>query len=153
MTTTRPVTPPGTPTCGSGSVSASAGPLGQAAVAPAAARQRLLGCHPAKKLADARPARARRFLATVAALIGAPMRPPPAGSAAGELLYQEGAVAAGEAPPFVLAKGPELPFTAGAPLAACGPSIDDYQLFPGVSPFLYGSFPCQGSIRCVGQQL
>ncbi|KAL4432000.1 hypothetical protein ABPG77_000267 [Micractinium sp. CCAP 211/92] len=64
-----------------------------------------------------------------------------------ELLYQEGAVAAGEAPPFVLAKGPELPFTAGAPLAACGPSIDDYQLSPGVSPFLYGSFPCQGSIR------
>lgn len=111
-----------------------------------------LSCHPATKLADARPAPPAPGFCNCGRTDRRSHEAPPAGPVAGELLYQEGAVAAGEAPPFVLAKGPELPFTAGAPLAACGPSIDDYQLFPGVSPFLYGSFSCQGSIRCVGQQ-
>ncbi|KAL4424360.1 hypothetical protein ABPG75_001661 [Micractinium tetrahymenae] len=64
-----------------------------------------------------------------------------------EMRYQENADAAGDGPPFVLAKGPSLPFTAGAPLALCEPDIEGYEHFPGVSPFMYGSYPCQGSLR------
>lgn len=48
-------------------------------------------------------------------------------------------------PPVLLAKGSEVPLTAGAPLALDGPQLPGYDMLPGRLPFDYGSYDCPES--------
>ncbi|KAI7843034.1 hypothetical protein COHA_003366 [Chlorella ohadii] len=60
-----------------------------------------------------------------------------------ELRYQE-TVATGW-PPIVLAKGADVPLTAGAPLAVAGQQLPGYVALPGRAAFDYGMFECAES--------
>ena len=48
-------------------------------------------------------------------------------------------------PPIVLAKGSDVPLTAGAPLAFFAPQLPGYTRLPGRLPFDYGSYDCPES--------
>jgi hypothetical protein len=47
----------------------------------------------------------------------------------------------------VLAKGPEVPFTAGSPIVAWGPEIEGFRRLIGRGLFTHGRFNCTGSLR------
>ena len=68
---------------------------------------------------------------------------------AGELRYQEAASVSSGWPPVLLAKGPEVAFTAGAPLQVDATPLPGYQMLPGRSLFVFGSYNCSGSLRWV----
>ncbi len=48
-------------------------------------------------------------------------------------------------PPIVLAKGADVPLTAGAPLAVAGQQLPGYVALPGRAAFDYGMFECAES--------
>lgn len=66
---------------------------------------------------------------------------------AGQLRYQELAAPQNGWPLSVLAKGPEVPFTAGSPIVAWGPEIKGFRRLIGRGLFTHGRFNCTGSLR------
>lgn len=68
---------------------------------------------------------------------------------AGQLLYQELAVPHIGWPLAVLAKGPGVGFSGGAPIMAWGPELKGFQRLIGRGVFTHGRYSCQGSVRCV----
>lgn len=73
-----------------------------------------------------------------------------ASARAGQLRYQELAIPEVGSPPVLLAKGPAVPFTAGAPISVWAPEQPGFQRFVGRSNFAWGHYPCEGSLRSVG---
>ncbi|PRW45638.1 serine threonine- kinase receptor R831 [Chlorella sorokiniana] len=64
-----------------------------------------------------------------------------------QLRYQELAAPEVGTPPVLLAKGPAVPFAAGAPISVWAPEQPGFQRFIGRSLFAWGQYPCEGSLR------
>jgi hypothetical protein len=66
---------------------------------------------------------------------------------AGQLRHQELSAPQNGWPLSVLAKGPDVAFTAGSPIVAWGPEIPGFTRLIGRGLFTHGRFNCTGSLR------
>ena len=73
---------------------------------------------------------------------GTPPCPP-----AGQLRHQELAVPEIGSPPVLLAKGPQVPFSGGAPMSVWAAEQPGFQRHVGRSTFASGRYACEGSLR------
>lgn len=81
---------------------------------------------------------------TANAMLSCAPLPPPSRPPAGQLLYSDTVGPPYWFPPAVIAKGADVPFTGGAPLALSAPPVPGYDALPGRNQFAFigGSFNC-----------
>ena len=68
-------------------------------------------------------------------------------TAAGELRFQPLSDVADGLPSALLASGPGVPFTAGAPITSWAPEVPGYHRALGEALVVNGAYECDGSLR------